>query len=299
MKNDQYFPLEVNLEKDERMAIVIEKHGFEGIGIYTALLMELRRHNNYRCGFTSIRIFARTYGVTFKKIESFIRNYGLFELTGEGDDLVISSPYLDRVMQKLEQKREKCSEAGKKGSASVGRASNGRFTVDDGTVKKSKEEKSKEEKSKENTATAVQKKQLLPVESWEKYVDDAFADKPWVEVLAMKSGMSKYFITHRQWLEEQFRQHVMLQASQERILSLNDAKTYMANFFRQGTVTQKRLEAELLAEQEISHQDSTYRYETVNPATGERTYFGKPIPPDAPPRPNNNAVWAENILKWV
>ena len=40
-----------------------------------------------------------------------------------------------------------------------------------------------------------------------------------------------------------------------------------------------------------------YRFEQRNPDTGERSYCGVPIPADAPPRPNDQAVWCEG--KWV
>ena len=41
-----------------------------------------------------------------------------------------------------------------------------------------------------------------------------------------------------------------------------------------------------------------YRYEDRNPETGQRSYCGVPIPDDAPPRPNNQAVWLPDKKVW-
>ena len=42
-----------------------------------------------------------------------------------------------------------------------------------------------------------------------------------------------------------------------------------------------------------------YRYEDRDPVTGKRSYCGLPIPDDAPPRPNTQAVWLPDKKVWV
>jgi len=134
MKNDQYFPLEVNMINDERLAAITEKYGAKGIGIYLVLLMELRKHNNYRCGLNSIRQLARTYCLGIEVMEHVIHDFELFDICGEEDNLTISSPYLDRVMESMENKRKKCSMAGKRTANAVKRDGSGRFTSIAGTT---------------------------------------------------------------------------------------------------------------------------------------------------------------------
>ena len=42
-----------------------------------------------------------------------------------------------------------------------------------------------------------------------------------------------------------------------------------------------------------------YKYEDRDPSTGKRSYCGIPIPHDAPPKPNNQAVWNGEAGNWM
>lgn len=124
-------------------------------------------------------------------------------------------------------------------------------------------------------------------------------DESWVEILAMKSDIGSLFVKYRQEVVEAFRQHVHLQGGNPAVFSVSDIKAYFANYLRPGTPTQKRVAAFLALKEEERRKTSPSRYETVDLQTGSRSYFGNPIPDDAPPRPSDNAVWSSELSQWI
>ena len=88
-------------------------------------------------------------------------------------------------------------------------------------------------------------------------------------------------------------QTACLLGNEGRILSPSDAKHYFCFFLEPGSVTFKRLVAEL----QKPIDKGKYKHEDRDPVTGQRSYCGVPIPADAPPRPNEQAVWCDG--KWV
>lgn len=311
MKNEFYFPLEVNLLSNKNVAKLIEKKGARGFGIYIITLIELRLSPNFQNNKESLKAIARRCRIPIKQLEEVLFDYNLFNVTKEEESYIITSPYINRVMDAYNKKIENHSKAGKINSEKAKRNEKGQFTIADGTI----EEKRIEEKRIEHSSsTDVEEESssrsfvfdenkmpgnnLVQLKHWEEYINQALQEESWMEVLAMKSGMGKNFLIHREWLIKQFRQHVILQGSEGRILSLYDAKSYLANFFRQGSITQKNLAEELQKLQQQQQQNSAHRFETIDPITGERSYYGKPIPPYAPPRPNDNAVWIEKERMW-
>lgn len=289
MKNDQYFNLEANIMDNDNVCLLIEKHGMEGFGIYIALLLELRRRDDYYSSMQTLPRMARNMCVDTGKIKKIITESNLFCLHGDTGAEVFTAPYLDRVMKSLDAVRRNRKITGKKKSLTVKRAPNGRFAASEPTEEKSKEKKSKEEKS---TSSST------PIQSWEAYVNEAVSSQAWLDVVGMKSGLRMDFINHLPFIIRTFKEHVLAQGSEGSILSLRDAKSYFANFIRQGTKTNKRV-AELLEEEKTHRlQHDPYRYEDVNPETGARYYCGIPIPKDAPPRPNPDALWNTTDKRW-
>jgi hypothetical protein len=78
-----------------------------------------------------------------------------------------------------------------------------------------------------------------------------------------------------------------------RILSLGDAKHYFFFYLEPGSVTFRKMVTEL----QKPIDKGKYKYEDYDSATGQRSYCGIPIPAEAPPRPNSQAVWCDG--KWV
>lgn len=142
---------------------------------------------------------------------------------------------------------------------------------------------------------------------FEKFIREAMEDEYWLELITMRTGLP--LKNKRQEIVEIFKRHVILMGKETEIHSVKEAKNYFANYTRKGTTTHKELTGELRQRAAAPKAPSrggaatcrsevTMRieYEDINPTTGERTYCGIRIPPEAPPRPNENAVW--NKDKW-
>lgn len=302
MTKDHYFPMEVGVLNDEGVECLMEKYGREGLGTYLILLVEARKRDNYELPPSAIRAICRQHGIAEEQMHSILHDFGLFNCINHQEPDRVSSRYMNRVMEKLEEQRQKRSAAGKKGAASVKRSASGQFTVNDGT-----EKKIKENKIKENTTTNVVVGKDAGRSSnhyefntdWEELLYQSLRDEKWVNALSKNSGLGKLFATYQEDVIEAFRQHVLLQGTEAGICSEKDLKSYLANYLRPGTPTHGRL-SEFIANKEKKREaTSPYRFETIDTTTGDRSYYGNPIPHDAPPRPNANAAWSNELSKWL
>lgn len=292
---DLYFPCEVNMLNNENVSEMIDTHGPKGFGAYILILSELRQSAGYTCGMHTLNGIARWCKIRRGLLESILYDFDLFILTRQEDTLMISSPYLNRVMEAYDEKMQKLVDAGKIRSDKGKRNQRGQFTSNAGALDNIRLDKT--------TSTTVVVEETAPaateINDWETYLDEAIQDEAWMELLAMNSGMSKMFVRNRDAAVDIFRQHVNLQGKNTQITSVGDIKAYFANFLRPGTPTNKHLAAQLTQREEALWKHSPYRFETIDPETGERTYYGNPIPADAPPRPNDNAVWTPECAQWV
>lgn len=98
--------------------------------------------------------------------------------------------------------------------------------------------------------------------------------------------------------EESGTKHIRTYGKESAIFSPSDAKSYFSNFIRLGNPTRQKLDAHLARQQCASRTTDPYRYEQRDLLTGGRLYCGRLIPADAPPRPNENAVWNEELQEW-
>ena len=128
---------------------------------------------------------------------------------------------------------------------------------------------------------------------WEQYVDSLQQEQEWKDIMAMRTGLKQQFFSLYPRMVEHFKQHVRLLGNESRILSSSDAKHYFCFFLDPGSTTFRRMMAELQKPKD----KGAYKYEDHDPITGQRSYCGVPIPADAPPRPNSQAVWSED--KWI
>ena len=104
MKKDQYFNLEVNLLNDDNIAVMMsELDAAEAIGIYMMLLLHLRTKDDYEssCQPFLLKAFARRYDVDPEILKRVLYEFNLFEVDEERK--TFRSPYLDRVMKRLEE----------------------------------------------------------------------------------------------------------------------------------------------------------------------------------------------------
>lgn len=315
MKTNQYFPFEVNMINTNEVSRLIETYGPKGFGVYIMILTELRHSPNNKCSMSTIKGMARRCKISQKMLDRVMADFNLFEVRQEADGQIIASPYLDRVMNAYHERLIKLSEAGKKRSNKSTRDAHGQFTSLAGALDKSRTDKNKptttvvgnqmaqrvDDAGDETCSETAGKHEAATVcdKSWEKHLDIAVNDEMWMELLAMNSGISRLFVKHRESVIEGFRRHVNLQGKGYTLHSPQDVKAYFANFLRQGTPTQKRIAEELLQREEEEQQTEPNRYETIDPQTGERSYFGNLIPPEASPRPNENAVWSHELHQWI
>ena len=283
MKKDQYIPHEVSMRNTTEVMNLIEHEGMAGYGIYWALLEYLRTQDEYVGDLRVLKSLARQLKTSINRLLRILKSYELFEVT----DYAFRSRKLEMVMKPLDDKRkamvkQSCDDR----STTVQRNSCNLLKTKDASVlskvKESKEEKKKEISEKEK-----------PTMTWESYIDALAGEQQWIEIMAMRSTLGRVFVDRFAEVLQHFKRHVLAVGSEDRIRSLSDAKHYFNNFNTPGSPTFVRLSAELMKPVDRGK----FRYEEVDAATGQRSYCGVVIPPDAPPRPNEQAVWCEG--EWV
>ena len=286
MKTDQYIPHEVSMRSNSQVINLIEAEGAAGYGFYWALLEYLRAQNHYTGDIRAIKNIARQMKIRIDKAIRVLNDYGLFVV----ENTLFSSPMLVEKMRPLERKRAKvCPE----NDVSVSEVSCNSLEINDASFKEEKriEEKKKEEK----TTTSSSKEDAAAVEPWESHIDSLRHEEQWKEVMAMRSGMGQDFIRRFDEVLHYFKQHVRAVANESHILSPSEAKKYFCFYLTPGSTPYQKL---MLHLKQTEAKDA-YRFEQRNPDTGERSYCGVPIPADAPPRPNDQAVWNEETGNWV
>ena len=319
MKAKLYFPFEINMINNNKESMLIEALGPKGFGGYIMILTELRHNPNYRCTLSAVKGMARRCKISQKLLEQVLYDFDLFKISREEEEPIISSPYMDQAMSTYEEKHRRLSEAAKKRSSKCSRDENGQFTDTIGALNEIKLNEIKSNKTTtavavvENgecsetphpsSAAVVDDNHVMDanagLKSWKTYLDIATGDEAWMAILAMNSGISKLFVKHRQAVIEAFRQHIQLQGKGSSLQSVAHVQAYFANFLRPGTPTHKRVAEQLAALEEQTRQASPNRFETIDPETGQRNYYGHPIPADAPLRPNDNAAWSPTEHKWI
>ena len=294
MKKDQYIPHEVNMRSSNEMMKLIQKEGMAGYGIYWALMEYLRKQDDYMGDIRILKTLARQLKTSVERLERILNNYGLFEWA----DNTFLSRKLNSAMKPLENKRKamearSCDDR----ATTVQRNARNSLNVNDvvslSKVKESKEENSPSISSSSAVAAVAERKPVKYVPAWERYVDELQQEEQWKELMAMRTGLKQQFYTLYPRIVESFKRHVRMLGNEGQILSPGDAKRYFCFYLDPGSVTFKKLWEELHKPVD----KGKYRFEDRDPTTGQRSYCGVPIPADAPPRPNEQAVWCEG--KWV
>lgn len=107
--------------RDSEINLRIEE-GAKGYGIYMMILELLRDASGYRIANNPKMIAFALNHMCIEDIERVILNYNLFEIT---EDNFIKSPWLCESLAEMEAKKEKLSEAGRRGArAKLNRAKN-------------------------------------------------------------------------------------------------------------------------------------------------------------------------------
>ena len=298
MKKDQYIPHEISMRNTSEVMNLIEKEGMEGYGIYWAIMEYLRVQDGYTGDIQSLKSLARQLRVRLPKLKRIMENYGLFSCT----ETTFLSPKLVEVMKPFEDRRARIEaykrQKQKENSLEISDVNSEKGGIVSFEVKGEGKGKGKEEttssKEEKNGVDVVGMIDDVPVAlAWERYVDELAQEQQWIEVMAMRSGLGLVFVNRFPDVLKHFKQHVQAVGNEKDIQSPSDAKRYFCFYNTPGSTPFRQLVAEL----QKPIDKGKYKHEDYDAATGQRSYCGVPIPADAPPRPNAQAVWSDG--KWV
>ena len=300
MKRDQYIPHEVSMRNTSEVMNLIEKEGMMGYGIYWALMEYLRVQDDYVGDIRSLSTLKRELRIRQSRLDKVLHGYGLFVCNGN----TFYSPKLNEVMKPFEQRRARIEayklQKQKENSLKISGESPEKSDIvsfeGKGKGEGKGEGKGKEERKTTSSLKEKDDAGLNPVSftpAWERYVDELRNEQSWIELMAMRSGLGKSFVQRFDKVLQLFKEHVQSVAHESHIVSPSEAKRYFCFFNTPGSATFRKLVEEL----QKPVDKGKYKHEDVDPATGQRSYCGVPIPSDAPPRPNEQAVWCEG--KWV
>ena len=301
MKKDQYIPHEISMRSTTEVMNLIEKEGPAGYGIYWALMEYLRVQDGYIGDIQALKTLKRELKIRQTKLDKVLYGYGLFVCNGN----TFYSPKLNEVMKPFEQRRAKIEaykrQKQKENSLEISKVSSEKNDIVSFEVKGKGEGKGEGKEdtsspiSSSSTAEAAEEKVLSSsfVPTWERYIDELKDNEQWMELVAMRSGLKQQFYTLFPRIVESFKCHVRAIGNEGHIVSSGDAKHYFWFFMNPSSPTYKNLILEL----QKPVDKGKYKHEDRDPTTGQRSYCGVPIPADAPPRPNAQAVWCDG--KWV
>ena len=273
---------------------LIENEGMAGYGIYWALMEYLRVQDGYMGNIQALKTLKRELKIRQAKLDMVLYGYGLFVCNGN----TFYSPKLNEVMTPFEQRRARIEaykrqkqkdKALETSDVNTGKDDIVSFEVKGKGEGKGKVTSSKEEKSGVDVVAAVP-----TTLAWERYVDELAQEQQWVEVMAMRSGLGLVFVNRFPEVLKHFKQHVQAVGNEKDIQSPSDAKRYFCFYNTPGSTPFRQLVTEL----QKPIDKGKYKHEDYDAATGQRSYCGIPIPADAPPRPNSQAVWCEGEWKF-
>ena len=299
MKKDQYIPHEVSMRNTTEVMNLIESEGMAGYGIYWALMEYLRVQDGYVGDLQALAPLKRQLKIRQSKLDRVLHGFGLFVCHGN----TFYSPKLNEVMKPFEDRRARIEaykrKKEKENSLEINEVNAEKRDIVSFEVKGKGEGKGE---GKEETTSSLNKKDddagkslATPVLSWERHVNELRNEQSWIEIMAMRSGLGKVFVQRFDEVLQAFKEHVQSIAHESHIDSPSEAKKYFCFFNTPGSATFKRIAAML--QKPIDR--GKYKHEDRDPATGKRSYCGIPIPADAPPRPNAQAAWSEEKLKWI
>lgn len=170
MKDAYYFSHDSNARNDEKILMLRAEHGWEGYGIYWALVEMMFENAETALDHSKVKGIAAGHNINITLLQAVITTCIKEELF-DSDDTKFWSDSLRRRKQKYQQIKQQKSEAGKKGMAKRWGTDNTDITelkdtnnTDITKYNKGKERKGKESKGKENkrkeTDTSLQIKNL-------------------------------------------------------------------------------------------------------------------------------------------
>lgn len=301
MKKSAYLKHDATASGNPKLMVLLSKEGAKGYGLYWLLLEWLRQQDGFTAPMDCLGMLAYKVGTSRSVLERIVLQYGLF-VVRQGQ---FHSPGMVHRLATLLLAQATGSNGGTP-QAPPANSPNCLIASDDSDPNARKgekidrrEEKRGGEDSPHILTPCEVRKFVSGVDHWERYIDEAFGDRSWLEVVAMHSGMKQGFLDNLPDIIGFFKQHVRTYGKEPTLCSVADAKSYFGNFIRQASPTQKALQAALHRQSALKAEEDPYRYEDRDLATGQRTYCGgQPIPANAAPRPDAFAVWDGARSQW-
>lgn len=324
MNKHFYLQHEIMSINDPRIQAMIEQEGSKAYGTYWYIMEKLSLLPDCRADLQYLKPFAcRKF--TFTYMMRIVREFDLFTLREDFFIPVQLNTCPVECRKKSRKKDEKCPMNEAKSSENDGFSTKKGARVDENAnscmpetdcnvqvasvlSKSSKRQKENKrvkttatEKEEEKTAAVVDAEHcpLQPVRSWQELVDGLSLDCEWAEMACMKSGYGILLAKHFPAAVQLFKRHILLYDKGGSLLSKSDVHQYFANFTAPGSRTSRALREELLKLDTAERTDPSDPYRYEQRLDGRRTYLGCLIPDNAPPRPNDAAIW--NILteEWI
>ena len=195
-KDSYYFSHDCNARNDQRMVKVRMNHGYEGYGIYFAIVEMLREAADYTLKLSDLPSIAYELRVDLALVEIIVGNYDLFIIS---DDTFYSNS-LKRRMQEMDNKRKIRAKAGQKGGLASAKAK--QKTTIAKAVKKVNNIKEKENKK---SLESIDPVYLEELQDSHKNIDVSFQlikFKDWVQANGKK--YKDYRAAFRNWLKSPY-----------------------------------------------------------------------------------------------
>ena len=212
-KEAYYFSHDANARQDEKILMLRAEHGWEGYGIFWALVEMMFESSDTKLHHNKIRGIAVSYNIDITLLQSVINTCVTEELF-VSDSVVFWSETLKRRKEKYRDIKAKKSEAGKIGMAKrwSNQGSDNTVITDDNSVitknNKGKESKGKESKGKESiyrqfkhlSLTEKEFERLIG-EGYNKESIDEILDR--IENFANNKKYTSLILTARNWLKKE------------------------------------------------------------------------------------------------
>lgn len=287
-KETPYFKHEALASLDTKLMDLLTTEKIRGYGVYWLLLEVLRLKPGFKISMSQVGVLAHRFGTQYRVVIRVIENYDLFVV----ENGYFSSPGLSKRLQVLADPSgsnldKRCpSDLAKPLVVSHVEAVPARVL-----------DKTRQEQ-RNNSLTRESVKRVL---SMEESVSLLLSEQIWCEDMARTSGRGLGFLTELPLLLPSFVAYLRLRGEEYSICSLSDAKRRFVYWMKSddGKQALRALSAAAAAAAAADMPEKTppNPFETL--LGGQRTYMGRPIPNDAPPRPGSMAVWDDDGGKWI
>ena len=283
MKQNFYFKHDAPSATNPKLAKLLQKEGARGYGVYWLLIELLRLQTDFSLPVTKTAGLVSRLGYTQKTVVvRVIENYDLFS---EENGMFFSVGLIKRMENFLSKRDEMSKELG-------GSLEDNALIINSRFLHNARKEEQRREEQENNSLTRERVRGVLSM-------DEAIALLPseqvWCEDMARLSGRGVEFAADLPQLLPSFAAFLRLRGEEHTVTGLSDAKRRFMYWMKSDEGRQAVKQLQITAD--AGEENDPYRYETL--AGKQRTYMGRPIPADAPPRPNSWAVWDDQTEAWT